>query len=327
MMSDFRPRAQQVMDLARMEAERLNHNYVGSEHLLLGFIKLGEGGAVDVLRKSGLDLETIRLQVEKLLGAGGDTKDAGDIPYTPRLKKVLALAGKEAKSLGSPHVGTEHMLLGLLCEGEGLAVHALKILGVNIGLLRNEMRTNLDSNFTPAAKDNARREPTPRAQRALVLARMEADRFKHAYVGTAHLLLGLITLGQGVAIDVLRTMRVDLDAVRIAVEKQAGRAPRPRTAKLLYTPRVEKVLSHAGKEAKSLKHSYVGTEHILLGILRVGEGVAARVLKDLGVEIERTRNEILKQLDPNLTPGAENRLRQRAATPGWLDNWWPPWKR
>src|SRR5215203_509532 len=143
---------------------------------------------------------------------------------------------------------------------------------------------------------------TPRAQQVLALARKEADRFHHNYVGTEHILLGLIKLGQGVAVSVLQKMGLDLETVRSAVEKQVGTGQETKTQNSIpYTPRVKKVLALAGKEAKTLNHSYVGTEHILLGLLREGEGVAARVLKSLDIEIERTRNEILRELDPQFS--------------------------
>jgi ATP-dependent Clp protease ATP-binding subunit ClpC len=143
---------------------------------------------------------------------------------------------------------------------------------------------------------------TPRAQQVLALARKEADRFHHNYVGTEHLLLGLINLGQGVAVNVLQKMGLDLQTVRAAVEKQVGMGPESKpSGNIPYTPRVKKVLALAGKEAKALSHSYVGTEHVLLGLLREGEGVAARVLKSLDVDIERCRNEILAELDPNFS--------------------------
>ncbi len=146
---------------------------------------------------------------------------------------------------------------------------------------------------------------TPRAQQVLALARKEADRFHHNYVGTEHLLLGLIKLGQGVAVSVLQKMGMDLETVRAEVEKQVGIGQESKTpvGSIPYTPRVKKVLALAGKEAKALNHSYVGTEHILLGLLREGEGVAARVLKTLEVDIERTRNEILRELDPQFSAG------------------------
>jgi ATP-dependent Clp protease ATP-binding subunit ClpC len=145
---------------------------------------------------------------------------------------------------------------------------------------------------------------TPRAQQVLALARKEADRFHHNYVGTEHILLGLIKLGQGVAVSVLQKMGLDLETVRGAVEKQVGTGTETKTqGSIPYTPRVKKVLALAGKEAKALNHSYVGTEHILLGLLREGEGVAARVLKSLDIDIERTRNEILRELDPQFSGG------------------------
>jgi ATP-dependent Clp protease ATP-binding subunit ClpC len=95
--SNFTPRAQDALALARQEAERFHHNFVGTEHLLLGLIRLGDGTAVTVLRRMGFDLETVRAEVEKLVGTGPDQKLTGNIPYTPRVKKVLSLAAKEAK--------------------------------------------------------------------------------------------------------------------------------------------------------------------------------------------------------------------------------------
>jgi len=148
-MSNFTPRAQQALSLARKEAERFNHNYVGTEHLLLGLIKLGQGVAVNVIQKMGLDLETVRLEVEKQVGTGPEVKQAGSIPFTPRVKKVLALANKEARALNHSYVGTEHILLGLLREGDGVAARVLKNLEVDIERTRNEILKELDPNFQP----------------------------------------------------------------------------------------------------------------------------------------------------------------------------------
>jgi len=157
---------------------------------------------------------------------------------------------------------------------------------------------------------------TPRAQQVLALARKEADRFNHNFVGTEHLLLGLIKLGQGVAVNVLQKLGLDLETVRIEVEKQVGTGPDQKMiGNIPYTPRVKKVLSLAAREAKALSHTYVGTEHILLGLLREGDGVAARVLKNLDVDIEQTRQEILKELDPNFA-AAEEQPPQGSALPG-----------
>src|SRR6516225_1658067 len=146
-MNNFTPRAQQVLALARKEADRFNHNFVGTEHLLLGLIKLGQGVAVNVLQKLGLDLDTVRMEVEKQVGTGPDQKMIGNIPYTPRVKKVLSLAGREAKALNHTYVGTEHILLGLLREGDGIAAQVLRNLDVDIEEARQRVLKELDPNF------------------------------------------------------------------------------------------------------------------------------------------------------------------------------------
>ncbi len=153
-MNNFTPRAQQVLALARKEADRFNHSYVGTEHLLLGLIKLGQGVAVNVLERMGLELEAVRMEVEKEVGSGPPQKSAGNIPYTPRVKKVLALANKEAKALNHSYVGTEHLLLGLLREGEGVAARVLKRLDVDIQRTRNEILAEIDPNFSPEDQDD-----------------------------------------------------------------------------------------------------------------------------------------------------------------------------
>jgi len=153
-MNNFTPRAQQVLALARKEADRFNHSYVGTEHLLLGLIKLGQGVAVNVLERMGLDLESVRMEVEKEVGTGTGQKISGSIPYTPRVKKVLALANKEAKALNHSYVGTEHILLGLLREGEGVAARVLRRMDVDIQRTRNEILAEIDPNFTPDDDDD-----------------------------------------------------------------------------------------------------------------------------------------------------------------------------
>src|SRR3989454_5446065 len=147
-MNNFTPRAQQVLALARREADRFNHNFVGTEHLLLGLIRLGQGTAVTVLGKMGLDLENVRLEVEKQVGTGPDQKMIGNIPYTPRVKRVLSLAAKECRALNHSYVGTEHILLGLLREGDGVAARVLKNLDVDIEQTRQEILKELDPNFS-----------------------------------------------------------------------------------------------------------------------------------------------------------------------------------
>jgi len=121
--------------------------------VLLGLIKWGEGGvATNVLLKLGLNLEIVRSEVEKLIGTGPDQKMVGKIPYTPRVKRALSLAAKEAKALNHTYVGTEHILLGLLQEGDGVAARVLKDLRVDIEKTRQEILRELDPNYSPATE-------------------------------------------------------------------------------------------------------------------------------------------------------------------------------
>jgi ATP-dependent Clp protease ATP-binding subunit ClpC len=151
--NNFTPRAQQVINLARRESDRFNHPYIGTEHLLLGLISLGEGVAVTVLDRLGVSLEAVRIEVESAVGQGPETKVEGNVPFTPRSKKVLQLALVEAQSLNHTYVGTEHILLGLLREGEGVASQVLRNLNVDLEGVRREVMRELDPNFEPSEED------------------------------------------------------------------------------------------------------------------------------------------------------------------------------
>ncbi len=157
--NNFTPRAQQVLAFARREADLMHHNFVGTEHLLLGLVKLGQGVAVNVLQRMGLDLETVRHEVETQVGSGPDRGPGGHIPYPPRVRRVLALAQEEARSLNHTYVGTEHILLGLLREDGGVAARVLKNLDVNADHARQEILKQLDPNFVPG--DDASVVPNP----------------------------------------------------------------------------------------------------------------------------------------------------------------------
>ena len=148
-MNNFTPRSKQVLMLAQKEAMRFNHDYVGTEHLLLGLLSLGQGVAVSVLKSMGVNLENLRLEVEKQVGTGGATKLEGAPPYTPRLKKALALAAQEAKTMNYNYIGTEHLLLGIIKEGESVAARVLKNLKVDIEKVKKEVLKALDPNFLP----------------------------------------------------------------------------------------------------------------------------------------------------------------------------------
>jgi ATP-dependent Clp protease ATP-binding subunit ClpC len=150
MFDRFTERARKVIALAREEAGRLGHDYIGTEHLLLGLIREGGGVAAAVLENLNVDLERVRLEVEKLVVIGGGTLTLGEVPFTPRAKKVLELSVEEAQSLSHNYIGTEHLLLGLVREGEGVAAKVLENLGVKLDKAR-EITINLLGGNVPKA--------------------------------------------------------------------------------------------------------------------------------------------------------------------------------
>ena len=145
MFNRFTERARKVILLAKEEAKRFNHDYIGTEHILLGLIREGEGVAAAVLQNLGLSSDQIRLEVEKLVQLGPSTIVSGDIPFTPKAKKVIELAMDEARNLGHNYIGTEHLLLGLIREGEGIAAQVLVNLGLDLGKVRQEVMELLGS--------------------------------------------------------------------------------------------------------------------------------------------------------------------------------------
>jgi ATP-dependent Clp protease ATP-binding subunit ClpC len=159
MFDRFTERARKVIILAKEEAKRFNHDYIGTEHILLGLIKEGESVAAAVLQNLGLSLDTIRLEVEKLVQFGPSTIVSGDIPFTPKAKKVIELAMDEARRLGHNYIGTEHLLLGLIKEGEGVASHVLMNVGLDLNKVRAEVIKLLGST-TPGAAGGGGAIPT-----------------------------------------------------------------------------------------------------------------------------------------------------------------------
>ena len=138
MFERFTDRARRVVVLAQEEARMLNHNYIGTEHILLGLIHEGEGVAAKALESLGISLEAVRAQVEEIIGQGQQAP-SGHIPFTPRAKKVLELSLREALQLGHNYIGTEHILLGLIREGEGVAAQVLVKLGADLNRVRQQV--------------------------------------------------------------------------------------------------------------------------------------------------------------------------------------------
>jgi ATP-dependent Clp protease ATP-binding subunit ClpC len=138
MFERFTDRARRVVVLAQEEARMLDHNYIGTEHVLLGLIHEGEGVAAKALDSMGIGLDAVRQQVEEIIGRG-EHSSAGHIPFTPRAKKVLELSLREALQLGHTYIGTEHILLGLIREGDGVAAQVLVRLGADLNRTREQV--------------------------------------------------------------------------------------------------------------------------------------------------------------------------------------------
>ena len=162
MFERFTDRARRVVVLAQEEARLLNHSYIGTEHILLGLIHEGEGVAAKALESLGISLEAVRSQVEEIIGQGGSSP-SGHIPFTPRAKKVLELSLREALQLGHNYIGTEHILLGLIREGEGVAAQVLVKLGADLSRVRQQVIQLLSGYQGPAGRTEGApsRRPAP----------------------------------------------------------------------------------------------------------------------------------------------------------------------
>ncbi len=210
MFERFTDRARRVVVLAQEEARMLSHNYIGTEHILLGLIHEGDGIAAKALESLSISLEAVRAQVEEIIGQGQQAP-SGHIPFTPRAKKVLELSLREALQLGLSYIGTEHILLGLIHEGEGVAAKALESLDISLEAVRAQVEEIIGQG---QQAPSGHIPFTPRAKKVLELSLREALQLGHSYVGTEHLLLGLIREGEGVAAEVLQNLDVEINRAR-----------------------------------------------------------------------------------------------------------------
>ena len=331
----FTERARKVLDFAREESSRLSHNYIGTEHFLLGLLDVPDGVAMQVLDTMGVEPGKIRSAINVIINHPERILAGGEIGLTPRAKKVIELAVDEARRMNLPYVGTEHLLLGLIREGEGIAAGVLANVGVNFEKARHHTITILgihdlsegtfegkdeeiqpdtapsyysyaplsfgraENTQNPIAPHSGRSQIpfdkfTERAKRALSLAQEEAQRFQHNYIGTEHILLGLVRQQDGIAAQVLKNSGVELSKVRSTIEFIIGRGDHIVLGEINLTPRAKKIIELAVDEARQLNHPYIGTEHLLLGLVREGEGIAVGALESLGVSLVRVRAETLK---------------------------------
>jgi ATP-dependent Clp protease ATP-binding subunit ClpA len=216
MFERFTDRARNTVVLAQEEARRLNHGYIGTEHLLLGLLVEGDGLAARALRRLGIGLEAVRADVETIIGRGGGEPQSGHIPFTPRAKKVLELSLREALQLGHNYIGTEHILLGLVREGEGVAAQVLVGRGAELPRVRQAVLAQLGGAGSDRPMPRDRPHRTPAAEQALAAAEQLAG---SAPVGSHHLLESLARSDDSLAAKVLASLGVEAEALAAKIDE------------------------------------------------------------------------------------------------------------
>jgi ATP-dependent Clp protease ATP-binding subunit ClpC len=222
MFERFSDRARRVVVLSQEEAQLLSHDYIGTEHILLGLLHEGEGVAARALRSLGISLEAARRQVEEIVGEGGSSP-SGHIPFTPRAKKVLELSLREALQLGHNYIGTEHILLGLVREGEGVACQALVKLGASLPTVRARVLQLVADGTVEGAAGRMRLSPELVA--VLDEARRAAEAKGEAQVMPVHLFLAADEHPDGAAARMLRVVGIDRDELRRRLADESDDAP------------------------------------------------------------------------------------------------------
>jgi ATP-dependent Clp protease ATP-binding subunit ClpA len=288
----FTERARHVVVLAQDEARSLKHNYIGTEHILLGLLREEKGIAARALASLGITIDEVRGQVVRIVGAGAD-ESPGQLPFTPRAKKTLERSLREALSLGHRYIGTEHILLGLLSVEEGVAVRVFEAL--EAGLELEDVRAQVlqlaaasDEDLAARAAPPAAREIplSPATERALTRARDEALALKHDAIRPEHVLLGL--LGEpGLAARVLGSLEISAENVRAELSALVTPAGAPPVIEAALTTRAKRALDLARREARALQQDAVRPEHVLLGLIREQAGTPA---------FKRVRGELLHML-------------------------------
>jgi ATP-dependent Clp protease ATP-binding subunit ClpA len=310
----FNDRAKRVLALAQDEAIRFNHNYIGVEHLLLGLIREGEGVAARVLDSLGVDLRKARTNVEFVIGRGDSTTSPSEITLSPRTKKVIELAIDEGRKLGHSHVGTEHLLLGIVREGQSIGAGVLESLGVSMEQVRHQVIAVLGQQGTDlsaaasagighagGARLMASSHPVASVdrldasgQRALARAYWEAGRANETEVAPHHLLRGLLASEQAWIQIALTQLGVDSPALLARLDAAAPPAKASSGDGLREAPALGEVFARAASLAAERNRAFIRPEHLLLAIAG-SPGIAAAALESMGATQQRIR-EILERM-------------------------------
>jgi ATP-dependent Clp protease ATP-binding subunit ClpA len=320
MFERFTEEARRTVVFAKEEAYTLQHTSIGTQHLLLGLLHTGEGGAADALTGAGVSLEDLREQVVRIVGPSeGVTEAPATIPFTPRAKKVLELSLRESMDLGDPSITGGHILLALMREGSGVAAQALMQLGIDLPALRRQVLGTLSAGEamteprqqrrglfrrSPASRPVSERDliaHVPVLERlddaswdALTKAR-ESARMRSAVALEPIDLIAGVAAVTGPGADVLRAAGVELDALNAAVRAVSG-GQDPAPPALAFTVEVMRALAESAGEASRQGHPAVTTAHLLYALLAHPDEELNSLLDGLGVDSASLRTETTKAL-------------------------------
>ncbi|TMB59615.1 MAG: hypothetical protein E6J38_12825 [Chloroflexi bacterium] len=292
----FNDRAKRVLALAQDEAIRFNHNYIGVEHLLLGLVREGEGAAAKALASLGVELSKLRTAVEFTIGRGDSTTSPSQITLAPRTKKVIENAIDEARMLGHSHVGTEHLLLGILREGTNAATGILESLGLTVEKIRLQVIAAIGQGITdrvrPVGAFRHFGSAVQSGQQTMMIAEGEAKALGHDWIGSEHILLAIVKVANTHAASALASLGVYYDKTKAEVAKVVPpREGTPNTITL--TPRAQKIVGYASGFGDASGHG-LSPETLLLGLIAESDGIAVQVLTSLGAAPERIREALQK---------------------------------
>ena len=278
MFERFTEQARRAVVFAQDEARSLRHDYIGTEHILLGLLRLDESFAARTLASLDVTLDQVRSEVIRVVSSQGADVTTGQIPFTPRAKRALELSLRDAISRGHRGIGPEHILLAIMQIEDSVAVRVLEYLGATAEEVRAQVGHLTESSGKaperwdrPAqrgAKPKAGEPPfTHGATKVLELAQDEARRLKHQSVGAEHILLALLRVEESLVSRIVESLEVTVEEVRSRlVVRLLGEGTTAVTGEIPLAPRAEKIVQYAVREARSHGHRSVGTEHLLLGL-------------------------------------------------------------
>lgn len=277
----FSEAARQCIVLANQEAQRLEHAAVGTEHLLLGIIAQSQNLAAKALAKLGLHLEEARQEVVAIYDGKPQQEAAGE--FTPLMKRAIELAFEETRIAGHPEVESEDLLLGLTQLDGGVAIRIFQNLGIELAQLRSLLGQPEKPKAAEPPSQGPGWEPfTEQARKSVAQAEKEAVRLDNDYLGTEHLLLGILQDDSSVACTILKNLGIGLSQIREEVESMVGTGHKISAQEIVFTERTKRVVTLAFQEARGLQRKHIGTEHLLLGLVLERQGVAGKVLFNHG---------------------------------------------